>query len=103
MDILDTEASEDEAARKELPLNRPPSYEANIELIEKEKRYRTILDQAKASDDTVRRKWDEWENNITDLTLNEVRGASHVRTTRCSETPCAVVGARSHGTFFHGV
>ncbi|KAK0483604.1 BRO1-like domain-containing protein [Armillaria novae-zelandiae] len=96
MDILDTEASEDEVARKELPLNRPPSYEANIELIEKEKRYRTILDQAKASDDTVRRKWDEWENNITDLTLNESELEAMVPSSTVSsrKTPESAVTSR---------
>lgn len=72
MDILDTEASEDEAARKEVPLNRLKSYEANVELIEKSTRYRSILTQAAESDETVRQKWDEWEENISELTLDEV-------------------------------
>ncbi|KAH9481355.1 pH-response regulator protein palA/RIM20 [Psilocybe cubensis] len=71
LDILDTEASEDEAARKEVPLNRLKSYEANVELIEKSKRYRSILTQAAESDETVRQKWDEWEENICELTLDE--------------------------------
>jgi len=72
MDILDSEASEDEAARKEFPLNRQPSHEANNEFIEKEQRYRDILEQAAASDELVRQKWDEWETNIVELTLDEV-------------------------------
>ncbi|KAG5651345.1 hypothetical protein H0H81_009008 [Sphagnurus paluster] len=71
MDILDNEASEDEAARKHSKLNRLPSHEANIELIEKEKRYRDILAQAATSDETVRQKWDDWERNIVELTWSE--------------------------------
>ncbi|KAG6872669.1 hypothetical protein C0995_007778 [Termitomyces sp. Mi166 len=71
MDILDNEASEDEAARKYSHLDRLPSHEANVELIAKEKRYRTILAQAAASDETVRQKWDEWEQNIVELTWSE--------------------------------
>lgn len=74
MDILDNEASEDEAARKNIPLDRLPSHEANVELIEKEKRYRSILAQAAMSDETVRQKWDDWEKNIVELTWSEVRG-----------------------------
>jgi programmed cell death 6-interacting protein len=72
MDILDNEASEDEAARKDKPLSRPPSHEANRELVEKERRYRSILEQAAASDELVRRKWDDWEKNIVELTWEEV-------------------------------
>ncbi|KAG5341599.1 hypothetical protein C0989_009080 [Termitomyces sp. Mn162] len=71
MDILDNEASEDEAARKFSTLDRLPSHEANVELITKEKRYRTILMQAAASDETVRQKWDEWEQKIVELTWDE--------------------------------
>jgi programmed cell death 6-interacting protein len=72
MDILDNEASEDEAIRKEKPLRRVPSYEANQELVEKERHYRSILEQAAASDEIVRKKWDEWEKNIIELTWDEV-------------------------------
>ncbi|KAF8149996.1 BRO1-like domain-containing protein [Crassisporium funariophilum] len=71
LDILDSEASEDEAARKDVPLNRLKSHEANVELIEKSARYRSILNQAAASDESVRQKWDEWEESITELTLDE--------------------------------
>ncbi|PFH52959.1 hypothetical protein AMATHDRAFT_138650 [Amanita thiersii Skay4041] len=71
MDILDNEASEDEAARKQITLNRLPSYEANVKLVEKQKRYRSLLNQAAESDELVRQKWDEWEQNITELTWNE--------------------------------
>ncbi|KAG6879119.1 hypothetical protein C0992_005096 [Termitomyces sp. T32_za158] len=71
MDVLDNEASEDEAARKVNSLDRLPSHEANVELITKEKRYRTILTQAAASDETVRQKWDEWEQSIIELTWSE--------------------------------
>jgi programmed cell death 6-interacting protein len=78
MDILDTEASEDEAARRNNLINRPPSHEANHELVEKQLRYHQILDQAAESDELVRSKWDEWERNITELTWEEVRYASPI-------------------------
>ncbi|KAJ7127029.1 BRO1-like domain-containing protein [Mycena epipterygia] len=71
MDILDNEASEDEAMRAEAALDRPPSHEANLEFIEKERRYHDILLRAAASDETVREKWDEWEGNIVQLTADE--------------------------------
>ncbi|KAF8910637.1 BRO1-like domain-containing protein [Gymnopilus junonius] len=71
LDILDSEASEDETARKDLGLSRLKSHEANIELIEKANRYRSILTQAAESDELVRQKWDEWEESITELTLDE--------------------------------
>ncbi|KAG2147589.1 BRO1-like domain-containing protein [Suillus clintonianus] len=71
MDILDSEASEDEAARRETLMNRPPSHEANQELVMKQQRYRTILIQAAESDELVRRKWEEWEDQIIELTRDE--------------------------------
>ncbi|PPQ95240.1 hypothetical protein CVT26_014931 [Gymnopilus dilepis] len=71
LDILDSEASEDEAARKDHGLNRLKSHEANVELIEKANRYRDILTQAADSDELVRQKWDEWEESISELTLDE--------------------------------
>ncbi|KAJ7284953.1 BRO1-like domain-containing protein [Mycena rebaudengoi] len=71
MDILDNEATEDEAIQKDPSFNRPPSHEANSDLIEKERRYRDILLRAAASDETVRQKWDEWEGNIVQLTADE--------------------------------
>ncbi|THV03236.1 BRO1-domain-containing protein [Dendrothele bispora CBS 962.96] len=71
IDILDREASEDESAREGTPLDRMPSHEANTDLIEMYSRYRNILDQAAASDETVRTKWDQWERNITELTWDE--------------------------------
>jgi programmed cell death 6-interacting protein len=72
MDILDNEASEDEAMRRDASFDRPSSHEANVELIEKERRYRDILLRAAASDETVRQKWDEWEGSIVQLTADEV-------------------------------
>ena len=73
MDILDQEADEDEAFRESHPdMDRPPSHEANTELIEKAERYRAILQQAGESDELVRQKWEEWEENITQLTWPEV-------------------------------
>ncbi|KAK2463406.1 hypothetical protein APHAL10511_004492 [Amanita phalloides] len=71
MDILDSEASEDEAARKNGPLNRLPSHEANVKLVEKQKRYRDILTQASESDGHVRQKWEGWEQSIVALTWSE--------------------------------
>ncbi|KAK7033123.1 pH-response regulator protein palA/RIM20 [Favolaschia claudopus] len=71
MDILDNEASEDEAMRKDAQFDRPPSHEANIELVEKERRYRNIVMRASASDEAVRLKWDEWESNILQLTADQ--------------------------------
>ncbi|KAF9563243.1 BRO1-domain-containing protein [Agrocybe pediades] len=71
LDILDSEASEDEAARKETRLARLKSHEANVELIEKANRYRDILSQAAESDESVRQKWDEWEECIIELTWDE--------------------------------
>lgn len=73
MDILDQEADEDEAFRESHPdLDRPASYEANRDLIVKEQRFRTVLQQACDSDEVVRQKWDEWGENITQLTWPEV-------------------------------
>lgn len=71
MDILDNEASEDEAARKEIPMSRPLSHEANCELVAKQQRYRSILLEAAQSDDAVRQKWEDSEAAIANLTLDE--------------------------------
>ncbi|KAF7374896.1 pH-response regulator protein palA/RIM20 [Mycena sanguinolenta] len=71
MDILDNEASEDETMRREAGVDRPPSHEANVELVEKERRYRDILGRAATSDETVRQKWDEWEGSIVQLAADE--------------------------------
>lgn len=73
MDVLDSEASEDEAARKEVPMERPPSYEANQDLVKKQERYRNILTEAASSDEVVRQKWREWEKYISQLALDEVK------------------------------
>ncbi len=73
MDVLDNEASEDEAARKNGPLDRLPSHEANAKLVEKQKRYRDLLTTASESDEHVRQKWEEWEPNIVALTWSEAR------------------------------
>ncbi|KXN89114.1 pH-response regulator protein palA/RIM20 [Leucoagaricus sp. SymC.cos] len=90
MDILDSEASEDEAVRKEVALNRLPSHEANVELIEKERRYRSILAEATASDEIIRQKWDEWEDSVTQLTWDEVHLEASV--------PSSTVTPASHTT-----
>lgn len=73
MDILDQEAEEDETFRSESNVDRPPSHSANQELIAKAGRYRGILDQASESDGHVRQKWDEWQQNIVELTWDAVR------------------------------
>ncbi|KAL0565208.1 pH-response regulator protein palA/rim20, partial [Marasmius crinis-equi] len=92
MDILDHEASEDEATREARPLDRPPSHEANLHLVEKERRYRDILKQAAESDETVQTKWDQWETNITELTWDEAdleasipSSTLHARTSTASD------------------
>lgn len=72
MDILDQEAEEDEAFRKEGPFDRLSSQEANRELAVKGERYRDILTHAAESDAVVREGWEEWENNILELTWDEV-------------------------------
>ncbi|KAF8632279.1 hypothetical protein AX15_002017 [Amanita polypyramis BW_CC] len=71
MDILDNEASEDEAARRSGPFYRLPSHEANVKLVERQKQYRELLIQAGESDEHVRQKWEEWEQNIVVLTWSE--------------------------------
>ncbi|KAI0077917.1 pH-response regulator [Panus rudis PR-1116 ss-1] len=71
MDLLDQEAEEDEAFREETRTDRAPSTEVNKELVEKGERYRRILENAAESDRVVRQKWEEWENNISVLTLDE--------------------------------
>ncbi|TFK28100.1 pH-response regulator [Coprinopsis marcescibilis] len=81
LDILDSEASEDEASQKEHPINRLPSHEANAELIDKTERYRHILDQANESDDLVRQKWYDWEDHIRHLTEDEAVLESSVPST----------------------
>ena len=72
MDILDNEASEDEAIRKEKQIDRPSSHEANDELVKKAQQYRQLLEGAAETDELVRNKWDEWEANIIELTWDEV-------------------------------
>ncbi|KDR76216.1 hypothetical protein GALMADRAFT_247478 [Galerina marginata CBS 339.88] len=86
LDILDSEASEDEAVRKETPINRLKSHEANVELIDKANRYRSILTQAAKSDESVRQKWDEWEESITELTWDESTLEASVPSTTVSST-----------------
>ncbi len=73
MEILDQEAEEDEAFRDSHPVSeRPPSYLANTDLVGKEQRYRAVLQQARDSDELVRRKFEEWEENINQMTWSEV-------------------------------
>lgn len=72
MDILDDEAEEDEDFQAAMPSARKPSTEANVELVEKAKRYRGILTQAADSDEVIRVRWMDWEKNIVQLTWDEV-------------------------------
>ncbi|KIY65859.1 BRO1-domain-containing protein [Cylindrobasidium torrendii FP15055 ss-10] len=71
LDILDDEATEDDLARESGGVQRAPSHEANEALVGKERRYREIIVQARNSDETVRRKWEEWEDSIVDLIIEE--------------------------------
>lgn len=73
LDILDGEASEDESARRDGALPRPSSQDANPELISKAQRYRAVLEEALASDEHVRSKWDQWSDNVEVLALEPVR------------------------------
>lgn len=89
MDILDSEASEDEATRKHIPVSRPPSHEANRELIVKQKQYRDLLVEAAKSDAIVRQKWEDSEASISNLALDEVNGC--VRRV-CRQGPHMAIG-----------
>ncbi|KAI0313744.1 BRO1-domain-containing protein [Amylostereum chailletii] len=72
LDILDQEASEDEKQRRaDAPVQRQPSHEANEELTNKAARYRSILEQAAESDGVVRKRWEDWEPHIVELTWDE--------------------------------
>ncbi|KAF8992832.1 ALIX V-shaped domain binding to HIV-domain-containing protein [Cyathus striatus] len=95
LDILDSEASEDEAARKSTPLGRSPSHEANVELIEKSARYRSILEQAHGGDESIRQQWDDWEDNICALTLDEVDLESIVPTTTINASHTSAEGQQT--------
>ncbi|EIW83874.1 pH-response regulator [Coniophora puteana RWD-64-598 SS2] len=95
MDILDSEASEDEAIRKETPIDRLPSHEANQELVAKQQRYRTILNQANDSDEVVRQKWEQWEDHILRLTWDEETLEASVPSSTGS------LSTRSQGTQVH--
>ncbi|KAL9714113.1 pH-response regulator protein palA/rim20 [Leucoagaricus gongylophorus] len=99
MDILDNEASEDEAARKGVSMNRVPSHQANVDLIEKERRYRSILAEAAASDESIRQKWDEWEESIIQLTWDEADLEASVPSSTATPTSNAAsqsVQTRNH-------
>ena len=72
LDLLDQEAEEDEVLQEDAPSVRSSSSEANWELVAKAQRYRTILDGAIQSDEIVRKKWDEWEQFILQLTWSNV-------------------------------
>ncbi|KAF9046965.1 BRO1-domain-containing protein [Hymenopellis radicata] len=96
IDILDNEATEDEIARESGDLARPPSHKANLDLIQKEQRYRAILQQAALSDETVKQKWEEWEENIMDLIISEADLEALVPSSTSSKrrTPEAAVTQR---------
>ncbi|KAI0707335.1 BRO1-domain-containing protein [Earliella scabrosa] len=97
MDILDQEADEDEAFRESHPeMDLPPSHEANTELIEKAERYRAILQQAGESDELVRQKWEEWEENITQLTWPEADLEYSIPSSTGAPSSGVVDASRSH-------
>ena len=78
MDFLDEEAFEDEKTRQEaseIPeiQNRQTSHEANVDLTDRQRRYRQVMDHAAESDAHVRVKWNEWEESIRRLTWSEVQ------------------------------
>ncbi|KAJ7227152.1 BRO1-like domain-containing protein [Mycena pura] len=95
MDILDNEASEDEAMRTNHSFDRMPSHEANLELIEKERRYRDILTRAASSDDTVQQKWDEWEGSIGLLAGDQAELEAIVPSATISNTRSSPEGAEA--------
>ena len=79
LDILDQEASEDEAFRARSPVAKSkrfsqhlPSHKANLHLTSKSTRYRETLDQATESDAMVVRKMDEVEDDVYLLSLDNV-------------------------------
>ncbi|KAF9017119.1 BRO1-domain-containing protein [Hymenopellis radicata] len=80
IDILDNEATEDEIARESGDLARPPSYKANLDLIQKEQHYRAI----------------KWEENIMDLIISEADLEALVPSSTSSKrrTPEAAVTQR---------
>ncbi|KAM5535914.1 hypothetical protein V8D89_010354 [Ganoderma adspersum] len=72
MEIMDQEAEDDEAFRDTHRVSeRPPSHEANTDLVGKEQRYRAVLQQARDSDELVHKKFEQWEENIIQLTWSE--------------------------------
>jgi programmed cell death 6-interacting protein len=72
LDILDQEAEDDEVLQSEAQGSRIPSYEANKDLIMKAERYRHVLEEAAEKDEFVRDQWENWEENISQLTWSEV-------------------------------
>ncbi|KIJ50961.1 hypothetical protein M422DRAFT_158756 [Sphaerobolus stellatus SS14] len=74
LDLLDQEATEDEEMRSAYTVDvwtRPPSHEANKELIDQAARYRDILDRAMHSDRDIFQSWDDWSEKISVLCWNE--------------------------------
>jgi len=82
MDVLDQEAHEDEAllARQpQLSQSRAPSHIANQQMTASASQYDATIQQARASDATVRKKWDDWESVIGILAGGEVRNQPQTR------------------------
>ncbi|KAI1796839.1 pH-response regulator [Ganoderma leucocontextum] len=98
MEILDQEAEEDEAFRETHPVSeRPPSHQANTDLVGKEQRYRTVLQQARDSDELVRQKWEQWEENISQLTWSESDLENSIPSSTVSHTqPQSAGPVRTH-------
>lgn len=76
MDILDTEAHENEQLLQQQPhlvQTRQPSHIANQHLIGMAQQYDGTIKQAAQSDGTVKEKWDQWRPLIDILAGGEVR------------------------------
>nr|ASF90191.1 hypothetical protein SPAR05794 [Bartheletia paradoxa] len=72
LDMLDDEATEDEQAAADVELSggtwdRPPSHVANSDYTGHAQQYRETLEAASKSDQVVRIKFDEWEEQISML------------------------------------
>ncbi|WVQ79570.1 pH-response regulator protein palA/RIM20 [Cryptococcus sp. DSM 104549] len=92
MDILDQEATENEAllARQpELVNTREPSHVANQRLIEMAGQYDATVKQAAGSDTAVREKWEEWSRLIGMLAGGEDAINDYVPSTDISSSGLA--------------
>lgn len=72
--MLDLEVEEDEGARKKFGARwtREPSHVANADLVSKARHFSGVLEQALATDKTVKDKWREWKPAIEMLASDPV-------------------------------